>query len=175
MTVLGAESRDCIYIVFGCTKYSVPRAEIVYVLCLVVLGAEIVYYCSLVPRAVAVKSGKIFQPLLVNRTAHKVAFCKTRFWQQNMDFLFYKYYNISILARQPDCTHSCVLQKKTFATKHDTTGFLHGNISNSPRQHLPPVKGKLAHILQNRAKIPARRKRAKHVLLILFHRYGNKT
>ena len=39
--------------------------------------------------------------------------------------------NISTPARQPDCTHSCVLQKKTFATKHDTTDFLHENISIS--------------------------------------------
>ena len=42
--------------------------------------------------------------------------------------------------------------KKTFATKHDTTDFLRVNISNSPT----PAQGKLAHILQNRAKIPAR-------------------
>ena len=153
-----AQSRDRICIVFGCTWCR-----------------DCIWLYS-APRAVTVKSGKIFQPLIVNRTAHIVAFCKTRFLQQNMDFLFYKYYNILILARQPDCTHSCVLQKKTFATKHDTTDFLHGNISNSPRQHRPPVKGKLAYILQNRAKIPAQRKRTKsHILQHTFFSTGKAT
>ena len=82
--------------------------------------------------------------------------------------------NISTPDRQPDCTHSGVLQKKTFATKHD---FLHGNISNSPCQHLSPVQGKLAHILQNRAKIPDQKKRAKPYFAKqnLLHRNGNKT
>ena len=60
-----------------------PRAEIVYVLCLVV---ERLYMIVLGAVAVAVKSGKIFQPLLVNRTAHIVAFCKKRLLQQNMTF-----------------------------------------------------------------------------------------
>ena len=64
-----AQSRDCIYIVFGCTWCPEQRF---YILCLVVLKYP-------VPRAVAVKSGKIFQPLLVNRTAHIVAFCKKNF------------------------------------------------------------------------------------------------
>ena len=111
-----------------------PRAEIVYVLYMVVLGTWYFVFGA------ESSGGEIWE-------------------------------NISTPARQPDCTHSGVLQKKTFATKHD---FLHGNISNSPCQHLSPVQGKLAHILQNRAKIPARRKPyfAKHILL---HSYGNKT
>ena len=55
------ESRDCIYIVFGCT-------------------------CT--TRAVAVKSGKIFQPLIVNRTAHIVAFCKKDFCNKTWTFYY---------------------------------------------------------------------------------------
>ena len=72
-----AESRDCIYNVLGCTWYLVLGAES--------SGGEIWENISTPDRQPDCTHSGVLQKRLL---------------QQNMDFLLYRYYNISILARQ---------------------------------------------------------------------------